>query len=253
MILSKIERNIRRKIKEEDMTKTRIASAQKITQAAELFFDGMTQTAIGERLVLHQSRISQMQNTEEWQRTIARLENLKQKAEAEAEKRQQALYSSDADRRFDECRHMVQICTATYTKLMGIINAALDEAQNNPNKIEALEQIKTIGSLIKAAVLLQQEVRGQHYDELEALKILADAGWLPRSVLKLANDEASKLKFNIREAFAGIFPDNTETTITGLTPETAAAIRSHLLGIQPVDVGNSIEESDDEEVDFEDL
>jgi transcriptional regulator with XRE-family HTH domain len=233
-MLSKLERSIHRTKKE--MAKNRIASAQKIVQAAEMFFDGMTQTAIAQKLGLHQSRISQMQSTEPWQETIARLENLKLKAEAEAEKRQQLLYSSDADRRFEQSRQMRQACIATHTKLMGIINAALDEVRNNPNQAEALDQLRVLGPLIKAAIALQQEVSGRNYDELEALKMLADAGWLPRSILKFANDEASKLKANIREAFTGIFPDRPEEQGSGLTPETAAVIRQHLLGIQLADI-----------------
>ena len=214
------------------MTKLRVASAQKITQAAELFFDGMTQTAIAHKLGCHQSRISQMQSTEPWQQTIARLENLKQKADAEAEKRQQLLYSSDADRRFEQGRQMVQISIVTYSKLMQVINGALDVAIANPDKSAALEQVRTAAPLIKAAVSLAQEVYGRNYDELEALKILADAGWLPRSILKLANDETAKLKANIREAFMGIIPDRPdEQRGRGLTPETAALLRSHILGL----------------------
>jgi predicted transcriptional regulator len=249
-MLSKLERNLRRKRKEEeeDMTKVRIASAQKITQAAEMFFDGQTQTAIAQKLGLHQSRISQMQAPEPWQKTIERLENLRQKAEAEAEKRQQALYSSDADRRFEQARQMIQVSIVTYSKLMSVINGALDVAIANPDKSEAIEQIRIAAPLIKAAVSLGQEVYGRNYDELEALKILADAGWLPRSVLKLANDEASKLKANIREAFAGIIPDHPEENGRGgLTAETAAAIRAHLLGIQPADADMTAEEEEEKE------
>jgi transcriptional regulator with XRE-family HTH domain len=247
-MISKLERSIRRTKKE--MPKNRIASAQKIVQAAELFFDGWTQTAIAQKLGLHQSRISQMQSTQPWQETIARLESLKHKAEVEAEKRQQALYSSDADHRFEQGRQMRQACITTYTKLMGIINAALDAALINPDKAQALEQMRNLGSLVKAAIALQQEVSGQNYDELQALKILADAGWLPRSVLKLANDEASKLKSNIREAFVGIIPERPEEEGRGLTAETAAAIRSHLLGIQPADIVEEEATADYKEAEF---
>ncbi|MEG4409301.1 hypothetical protein [Microcoleus sp. MON2_D5] len=183
-----------------------VSSVRKIVAAAELTFDGLTQEAIAQRLGLTRSRISQMKLTDTWQETIARLESLKQKADAEAEKRQQILYSSDADRRFDQGRQMIQISVVTYTKLMQIINAALDVALANPDKSAAIEQVRTAAPLIKAAVTLAQEVYGRNYDELEALKILADAGWLPRSVLKLANDETAKLKSNIREAFMGIMP-----------------------------------------------
>jgi len=215
-------------------------------------FDGLTQEAIAQKLGLTRSRISQMQSSETWQQTIARLESLKQKADAEAEKRQQLLYSSDADRRFDQGRQMIQISVVTYTKLMQIINAALDMAIANPDKSEAIKQIRVAAPLIKAAVSLAQEVYGRNYDELEALKILADAGWLPRSILKLANDETSKLKTNLRQAFTGIFPDRPdEQRGRGLTPETAALLRSHILGIQPPEeMAEEEAGADYEEADF---
>ena len=193
-----------------------------------------------------------MRSTDIWKETIKRLEILKQKADAEAEKRQQLLYSSDADRRFEQCRQMRQICIATFSKLMQIINAALDVAIANPDKAAAIEQVRTVAPLIKAAVSLAQEAYGRNYDELEALKILADAGWLPRSILKLANEETAKLKANIREAFMGILPDRPEEKRgRGLTPETAAILRSHILGIQPPDdMAEEEAEADYEEIDF---
>lgn len=230
---------------------TSVSSARKIVAAAELTFDGMKQDAIAERLGVTRSRISQMRSTDLWQETIARLENLKQKADAEAEKRQQLLYSSDADRRFEQCRQMVQVSVITYTKLMGIINGALNVALANPDKSAAIEQVRLAAPLIKAAVSLAQEVYGRNYDELEALKILADAGWLPRSILKLANDETAKLKSNIREAFMGIMPDRLEEQRgRGLTPETAAALRAHILGIQPPD---DMAEEEEAEADYEEM
>lgn len=229
------------------MTKPSISQIRKIAQAAELTFDGLTQESIAAKLGVSRSRISQMRSTLTWHETIARLETLKQKADAEAEKRQQLLYSSESDRRFDQGRQMIQISVVTYTKLMQIINAALDVAIANPDKSAAIKQVRTAAPLIKAAVSLAQEVYGRNYDELEALKILADAGWLPRSVLKLANDETAKLKANLREAFMGIIPDRLEEQRgRGLTPETAAVLRAHILGIQPPEMG----EEDYEEANF---
>src|SRR6476469_4680040 len=227
------------------MGKTRISSINKITAAAEMYFDGMTQETIGQKLGVSRVRVSQMQHSETWKQTIARLDNLKKKAEADAERRQQLLYSSDADRRFEQGRQMVQISIVTYSKLMSVINGALDEAIANPDKSEAIEQIRVAAPLIKAAVSLGQEVYGRNYDELEALKMLAEAGWLPRSILKLANDETARLKSNLRQAFSGIFPDRPDNQNgRGLSPETAAALRAHILGIQPPDV---TEEEDAEE------
>lgn len=195
-------------------------------------FDGMSQVAIAEKLGFTQSRISMMQKTETWQQTIARLENLKQKAQSEAERQQKLAYSSDFDRRFEQSRQMVSVCATTYSKLMLVINEALDEIKKNSTKVD----IKMLPNLIKVALLLQHEASGRHYDEIEALKVLADAGWLPRSVLKLANDENLKLKSNVREALAGILPDRGEEQGRGLTPETAAALRSYLFGIQSADI-----------------
>jgi predicted transcriptional regulator len=234
------------------MAKASVSSVRKISLAAELTFDGLTQEAIAQKLGLTRSRISQMKLTETWQETIARLESLKQKADAEAEKRQQLLYSSDADRRFDQGRQMIQISVVTYSKLMQVINAALDVALANPDKSAAIEQIRIAAPLIKAAVSLAQEVYGRNYDELEALKILADAGWLPRSVLKVANDETAKFKANLREAFMGIMPDRPdEQRGRGLTPETAALLRSHILGIQPPEeMAEEEAGADYEEADF---
>ena len=218
--------------------KGKISSAQRIAQAAEMYFDGMTQAVIAQKLDLNQSRISQMQSTIVWQETIARLENLKQKAQAEAERQQKLAYSSDFDRRFEQSRQMVGVCATTYSKLMLVINKALDGINKSPAKID----IKILPSLIKSALLLQQEASGRHYDEVEALKILADAGWLPRSVLKLVNDENLKLKQSLREAFAGIIPNYTEEQGRGLTPETAAALRSYLFAIEPADISEISED-----------
>lgn len=218
--------------------KGKISSAQRIAQAAEMYFDGMTQAVIAQKLDLNQSRISQMQSSAVWQETIARLENLKQKAQAEAERQQKLAYSSDFDRRFEQSRQMVGVCATTYSKLMLVINKALDEINKSPAKVD----IKILPSLIKSALLLQQEASGRHYDEVEALKILADAGWLPRSVLKLVNDENIKLKQSLREAFAGIVPNYTEEQGRGLTPETAAALRSYLFAIEPADISEISED-----------
>ncbi|MEG3875803.1 hypothetical protein QT972_00265 [Microcoleus sp. herbarium7] len=212
-------------------------SKEKIALAAEMAFDGVPQAIIAKKLgFTHQARISQMQKTEIWQQTVSRLETLKQKAQIEAEKRQQLLYASDSDRSFEQSRRMVQVCATTYSKLMQVINAGLDEAQSNSNKIAALEQIKHIPNLIKAALALQQETCDYQYDEIEALKVLANAGWLPRSMLKLANEQSSNMRSSLREALTGILPEYDEGQARGLTPETAAALRSYLFDIKPADI-----------------
>jgi hypothetical protein len=71
-------------------------------------------------------------------------------------------------------------------------------------------------------------------------------------VLKVANDETAKLKANLREAFMGIMPDRPdEQRGRGLSPETAAALRSHILGIQPPEeMAEEEAGADYEEADF---
>lgn len=222
---------------------SRVPSIQKIIAAAEMTFDGMTQEVIGQKLGLNQSRISQLKKSVVWQETIARLELLKQKAQSEAEKRQQLLYAAESDRWFDQSRRMVQVCATTYSKLMLVVNAGLDEAQSNPDKVAALEQIKNVPNLIKAALALQQEAFDREYDEIEALKVLANAGWLPRSILKLANEQSRDMRSRLREALAGVIPDNTQEK-RGITPETAASIRRLLLGIESSDAAEIPAEMD---------
>lgn len=222
---------------------SRVPSIQKIIAAAEMTFDGMTQEAIGQKLGLNQSRISQLKKSVVWQETIARLELLKQKAQAEAEKRQQLLYATESDRWFDQSRRMVQVCATTYSKLMLVVNAGLDEAQLNPDKVAALEQVRNVPNLIKAALALQQEAFDREYDEIEALKVLANAGWLPRSILKLANEQSRNMRSRLREALAGVVPDSTQEK-RGITPETAASIRRLLLGIESSDAAEIPAEMD---------
>lgn len=65
-----------------------VSSTRKITAAAELTFDGLSQEAIAKKLGVTRSRISQMRSTETWQQTIARLETFKQKVQVEAERQQ---------------------------------------------------------------------------------------------------------------------------------------------------------------------
>ena len=235
------------------MSKIRLASTQKIIQAAEMFFDGLTQVEIASRLGCDQPRVSRMRNTDTWQETIARLESFKKKAQAEAERQQRLTYSSDFDRRFEQSRQMVSVCATTYSKLMLVINEALDEVKKSPSKVKALNDIKTLPNLIKAAMLLQQEAIGRNYNEIEALKVLADAGWLPRSVLKLANDEHLKLNQSLREAFAGIIPDRPKEEGRGITPETAAAIGWGILGINPADIATLSADLDTRSISNQDL
>jgi hypothetical protein len=77
-----------------------------------------------------------------------------------------------------------------------------------------------------------ERVLGRPYDEIEALKCLIVAGWFPDWFAQCTLDEINNIKLKLRDIFAGTLPEFSSNTSTGLTAETAAAIRSHLLGIQ---------------------
>jgi hypothetical protein len=78
-----------------------------------------------------------------------------------------------------------------------------------------------------------ERVLGTKIHELEALKTLVDAGWLPRWVIQVAIDELDGVKTTVREVFTGILPDgDVRKAKPGLSDAAAAAIRTQILGIQ---------------------
>lgn len=81
-----------------------------------------------------------------------------------------------------------------------------------------------------------ERVLGRPYDEIEALKCLITAGWFPDWIGQCTVDEINNIKFRLREVFAGTLPEFSSNNSAGLTAKTAAAIRQHLLGIQPADI-----------------
>lgn len=78
-----------------------------------------------------------------------------------------------------------------------------------------------------------ERVLGKPIDLLEAVKVLVDANILPRWLVQVVTDEVSEARRGVTEAFTGILPDNDQRLAKpGLSEETAAAIRSHILGIE---------------------
>lgn len=81
-----------------------------------------------------------------------------------------------------------------------------------------------------------ERVLGKPIDLLEAVKVLVDANILPRWLVQVVADEVGDARRGITEAFTGILPENdTRRNLPGLSEETAAAIRSHILGIESTD------------------
>lgn len=81
-----------------------------------------------------------------------------------------------------------------------------------------------------------ERVLGRPIDLLEAVKVLVDANVLPRWLIQVVTDEMGEARRGVTEAFAGILPENDARRIKpGLSEETAAAIRNHILGIESAD------------------
>lgn len=158
-----------------------------------------------------------------WVRKHPEFAALVEKAKQERLLRQQETFQLQADKILEE-----YLSKGAVTKITIIEEGTSDKFGSYVKKTVKEVQAPT-------PVKILDRVLGQDYDELEALKLWVNAGWLPRSLLNLAKSETSNLKWIIRQAFAGIFPDDGETSITGLTPETAAAIKAHLWGVGATD------------------
>ncbi|NJR38547.1 MAG: hypothetical protein HC781_06470 [Leptolyngbyaceae cyanobacterium CSU_1_4] len=79
-----------------------------------------------------------------------------------------------------------------------------------------------------------ERVLGKPVDLIEAIKVLADCGVIPQWLVQRSVDEIGNARKGITEAIAGVLPDVESRTIRpGLSEDTAARIRAHILGIQP--------------------
>jgi hypothetical protein len=116
-------------------------------------------------------------------------------------------------------------------------------------KVKTIEQgtsdkhgdyLKEINKEITPAVprWVIERILGRPYDEIDAVKSLVIAEWLPAWVGKCTQDEINNLKLRIRGLFAETLQEFSDTNSVGITAETAAAIKAHLWGIQPADVAS---------------
>lgn len=81
-----------------------------------------------------------------------------------------------------------------------------------------------------------ERVLGKPLDVMEALKILAEAGFIPYWVSELAADEMGNARKTIYEAFSGLLPErDRQPGKPGLSPEAAGRIRAEILGIDAAD------------------
>lgn len=129
-----------------------------IITAAEMIFGGSTQIEVAELLGVTKSRVSQYSQTPLYQETIKKLQAVKDKIEAEIARKQLDHYADEFEEWQKQSKQMSKVSAATYSKLMSVVNSALDVAQANPDKIKATEQVKHVPNLVKAAIALQQQI-----------------------------------------------------------------------------------------------
>ncbi|HEY9824924.1 MAG TPA: hypothetical protein V6D19_05715 [Stenomitos sp.] len=81
-----------------------------------------------------------------------------------------------------------------------------------------------------------ERVLGPPISEIDAIKVLAKAGWLPNDFLELSSEQFNELRQKLKASFAGILPDLQRSKQTGISAETADAIRKQILGLEPESV-----------------
>lgn len=159
-----------------------------------------------------------------WLRDRPKFATLVEKAKQERLFRRQENLKLQADKIVDN-----YLSNGVVTKITILEEGTSDKTGSYIKKI-----IKEVHAPTPVKII--DRVLGKPSDELEAFTAFVNAGWLPRSFLNLAESEINNIKLVIRQAFAGIFPDTAEASVTGLTPETAAALRSYLFDIKPADI-----------------
>lgn len=105
-----------------------------------------------------------------------------------------------------------------------------DDTLDRDGNIVTLHKSRTVQRGVPQWVI--DRYLGPPIHEIEALKVLVNAGWFPSWVIQLSVDEISKCRKAIREAVVGLLPERGGSTRSlGLSNETAAAIRAKILGV----------------------
>jgi hypothetical protein len=77
-----------------------------------------------------------------------------------------------------------------------------------------------------------ERVLGPAVDEIDAIKVLVKAGWLPPELLELTREQFSELRSRLKSGFAGLLPDTQRERTAGISEATADAIRREILGLE---------------------
>lgn len=113
--------------------------------------------------------------------------------------------------------------------------ATLKRKQNKDGTTESTEMVRKFRPSVPRWAI--ERVLGKPLDVLEAIKTLAQAGILPHNLVQVAADEVRAARDRIGASFSGALPEgDVRTTKPGLSEETAAAIRAHILGLEDAQV-----------------
>ncbi len=147
------------------MAKTKGRSSEKvIPEVAEMIFNGASQSEVAEHLGVTPQRVSQIVRTELYRETLGRLEKIKNKCVVDYAQQQIDRYNDEFEEWFKLSKTMSGVNKSAYVKLMTAVNSALDaalaetEPKTNLEKIKIVETLKNIPNLIKAAIVLQQQI-----------------------------------------------------------------------------------------------
>jgi len=147
------------------VAKTKGRSSEKvIPEVAEMIFNGASQSEVAEHLGVTPQRVSQIVRTELYRETLGRLEKIKNKCVVDYAQQQIDRYNDEFEEWFKLSKTMSGVNKSTVIKLMTAVNSALDAAlaetksKTNLEKIKIVETLKNIPNLIKAAIVLQQQI-----------------------------------------------------------------------------------------------
>ena len=140
------------------------AAARVIPEVAEMIFNGASQSEVAEHFGVTPQRVSQYVRMDLYRESLDRLENIKNRCVADYAQQQIDRYNDEFEEWFKLSKTMSGVNKNAYVKLMTAVNSALDaaltdaEPKTNCEKIKIIESLKNVPNLIKAAVILQQQI-----------------------------------------------------------------------------------------------
>lgn len=119
--------------------------------------------------------------------------------------------------------------------------ATIQRKQLADGSTESTETVRKLRPAVPRWAI--ERVLGKPLDILEAVKTLSQAGIVPRHLVELTADEVGSARERIASGFLGALPagNQAEYKRQGLSEETAAAIRAHILGLDQASPQNAEE------------